>query len=107
MKRHARRRTDYATEQARRIDAGRLFARGLSQAELVPRLTVSGQSVSRWLHPWEANGEAGLRKAGRTGRRCRLSEANLCHLEALPIEGPRAQGYETNLWTLQQIARLI
>lgn len=98
---------DYAAEQARRIEAGRLFAQGLSQAQVARRLGVSRQSASRWFHLWQAHGEAGLRGAGRTGRKRRLSEAELRQLEALLIKGPQAQGYETNLWTLKRIAQVI
>jgi len=107
MKRNSHRRLDYAKEQARRIEAGRWFARGLSQAQVARRLRVSRQSASRWFHLWEANGGVGLRGAGRTGRRCRLSDKDLCRLEALLTEGPQAQGYETNLWTLQRIAQVM
>jgi transposase len=107
MKWNSNRRMDYATEQARRIEAGRLFARGLSQAQVVHRLGVSRQSASRWFQLWEANGGEGLRGAGRTGRKRRLSDEDLCDLEALLIEGPEAQGYETNLWTLKRIARVV
>lgn len=107
MKWNSHRRMDYATEQARRIEAGGLFARGLSQAQVVRRLGVSRQSASRWFHLWETNGGEGLRGAGRTGRKRRLSDEDMCHLEALLIEGPEAQGYETNLWTLKRIARVV
>jgi len=107
MKRNSHRRTDYATEQARRIKAGQLFARGLSQAQIVRRLGVSRQSASRWFHLWVDDGSEGLRGAGRTGRKRRLSDADLCHLEARLLEGPQSQGYETNLWTLTRIARVI
>jgi transposase len=107
MKWNSHRRTDYATEQARRIEAGRCFAEGLSQAQVVRRLGVSRQSASRWFHLWKANGDEGLRGAGRTGRRRRLSDEDLCRLKTLLIEGPQAQGYETNLWTLSRIARVV
>jgi transposase len=107
MKRNARSRMDYATEQARRIEAGRLFAEGLSQAEVARRLGVSRQSASRWFHLWKANGVEALRGAGRTGRKRQLSDEDLRRLEALLIEGPQAQGYETNLWTLKRIATVV
>jgi len=107
MKRKARTRMDYATEQARRIEAGRLFAQGLSQAEVARQLGVSRQSASRWFRLWKANGSEGLRGAGRTGRKRQLSEEELRRLEAVLIQGPQAQGYETNLWTLQRIASVI
>jgi transposase len=98
---------DYATEQARRIEAGRLFAQGLSQAEVARQLGVSRQSASRWFRLWKANGSEGLRGAGRTGRKRQLSEEELRRLEAVLIQAPQAQGYETNLWTLQRIASVI
>jgi len=107
MKWNSRSRMDYATEQARRIEAGRLFAQGLSQAKVARRLEVSRQSASRWFYVWEANGGEGLRGAGRTGRKRRLSDENRCRLEALLVEGPQAQGFETNLWTLKRIARVV
>ena len=107
MKWNSHSRMDYATEQARRIEAGRCFARGLSQAQVARRLDVSRQSASRWFHLWEVNGGEGLRGAGRTGRKRRLSDEDLCRLETLLIEGPQAQGYETNLWTLRRIARVV
>ena len=98
---------DYAAEQARRIEAGRLFAQGLSQAEVARQLGVSRQSASRWFRLWKANGSEGLRGAGRTGRKRQLSEEELRRLEAVLIQGPQAQGYETNVWTLQRIASVI
>jgi len=98
---------DYAAEQARRIEAGRLFAQGSSQAEVARQLGVSRQSASRWLRLWKANGSEGLRGAGRTGRKRQLSEEELRRLEAVLIQGPQAQGYETNVWTLQRIASVI
>ena len=98
---------DYAKEQARRVEAGRWFARGLSQAQVARRLRVSRQSTSRWFRLWEADGGEGLRGAGRTGRKRRLSDENLCRLETLLVAGPQAQGYETNLWTLKCIARVV
>ena len=98
---------DYVAEQARRIEAGRLFAQGSSQAEVARQLGVSRQSASRWFRLWKANGSEGLRGAGRTGRKRQLSEEELRRLEAGLIQGPQAQGYETNVWTLQRIASVI
>jgi transposase len=107
MKRISRSRTDYATEQARRLAAGRCFAQGRSQAEVARRLQVSRQSASRWFQAWRANGAEGLRGAGRTGRTSKLAPADLPRLETLLLQGPRVQGYATDLWTLQRIAQAV
>jgi len=106
MKRNSSR-ADYATEQARRLEAGQLFAEGLSQAEVARRLGVSRQAASCWFHAWQSGGQDALRGAGRTGRNRKLSRANLRHLEAILREGPQAQGYATQLWTLKRIAQVI
>jgi transposase len=52
-------------------------------------------------------GEAALRGAGRTGRKAKLTGEQLCRLEACLLAGPRFFGFETELWTLQRIARVI
>jgi len=84
---------DYATEQARRIEAGRLFAQGLSQAEVARQLGVSRQSASRWFRLWKANGSEGLRGAGRTGRAPHRVQPVFSRARLGPAEGgPAAQG---------------
>ena len=107
MKRISLGRMDYATEQARRLKAARLYARGSSQAEVGRRLGVSRQTASRWQQQWQAGGEAALRGAGRTGRPCKLTGDQLCRLEACLLAGPRSYGFETDLWTLKRITRVI
>jgi transposase len=98
---------DYATEQARRLNAGRLFAQGRSQADVARALEVSRQTASRWYHAWAVGGAEALRGAGRTGRRCKLSGDELCCFEAWLLEGAQAHGYDTDLWTLERIAELV
>src|SRR5262245_45354397 len=100
MKRNSGCRTDYAIEQARRLKESRLFAAGMRQAEVARELGVSRQAVSRWYRSWKGGGRAGLRGAGRTGRNRKMSQAQLCELEATLLEGPEEAGYSTSLWTL-------
>lgn len=107
MKRNSQGRTDYATEQQRRLQAGGLFAKGCSQAEVARRLTVSRQTASRWHGWWEAGGEKALAGAGRTGRPRKLTGDELCRLEAMLLAGAQAQGCDTDLWTLKRISQVI
>lgn len=102
-----RRRSDYATEQQRRVGAAKLFRSGCSQAEVARQLGVSRQATSYWHAVWKAGGKQALAGAGRTGRKCKLSGNDLCRLEAILLGGAPAQGYETNLWTLKRIAQVI
>jgi transposase len=102
-----RSRSDYVSEQRRRLEAAALFGEGCSRAEVSRRLAVSRQTASRWHAVWLSAGQAGLAGAGRTGRKPRLSGDQLCRLEAILLAGAPACGYETNLWTLKRIAQVI
>jgi len=100
-------RRDFHALEARRLRAGRLFAKGARQADVVHQLRVSRQTASRWYQVWQRDGEAGLRGAGRAGRKPRLDAADLKRLETALLEGPTAWGFPTHLWTLQRIATVI
>ena len=101
------RRSDYLTEQQRRVSAAKLFRSGSSQADVARELGVSRQAASRWHALWKAGGKTALAGAGRTGRNSRLSGNDLCRLEAILLAGAPARGYETDLWTLKRIAQVI
>ena len=51
-----RSRRDFAELEERRRKAGRLFAKGKTQAEVSRELGVSRQSTSRWYADWQAGG---------------------------------------------------
>lgn len=107
MKRNSQGRTDYATEQNRRLEAGRLFAKRCSQAEVARQLGVSRQAASRWHCVWESGGSKALRGAGHTGRPRKLSADEWSQCEAVLLAGARAHGFRTELWTLKRIARVV
>jgi len=81
--------------------------RGLSQAEIARQLRVVRQTVARWVHGYRTKGKSALRKAGRAGRKPRLSEKQRQQLEKLLVAGPERLGYETPLWTCPRVAHLI
>ena len=82
-------RRDFEALEKRRFKAIRLVEQGCSQSETARRLKVARQSVSEWLRRYRRDGEAGLRQAGRAGRKPLLDAAQLERLEALLLEGPR------------------
>lgn len=101
------RRRNFRALEARRRRAARLFATGARQADIVHRLRVSRQTASRWYQAWRQDGEAGLRGAGRAGRKPRLDAAARDRLEAALLEGPTAWDFATHLWTLKRVAHVI
>jgi transposase len=101
------RRRDFAGMEERRKRAARLFARGVTRAEVARQLAVSPQSVSRWYADWQTGGTKALKGAGRAGRLPRLSAAQLRQIDHALRQGPRAHGFGTDVWTLERVAAVI
>jgi transposase len=102
----AGRRDPQALEE-RRLHAAELFAQHVHQAEVARTLGVSRQTVSRWCQRWQADGTAGLASRGAPGRTPRVSDAQLARAEQALLEGAKAHGFDTDLWTLDRVATVI
>ena len=87
--------------------AARFLERGWSAAAVAYRVGVHRQSVNRWAKQLAAGGREALRKAGRAGRKPRLSAADRRRIVEGLQRGPEALGYETGLWTSWRVADLI
>jgi transposase len=93
--------------EKRRLQAAKLLKQGIHEAEVARRVGVHRQSVNRWARQLSESGISGLKKAGRAGRKARLSEADLDKIREALKRGPEALGYETGLWTAWRVADLI
>jgi transposase len=71
------------------------------------RLGVHRQSVIRWARQLAHSGRAGLKQAGRAGRKPKLSVAQLRQIEQSLKHGPAAAGYASGLWTASRVRELI
>src|SRR2546428_6400609 len=100
-------RRDFQALEQRRLRAARLLKKGVHQSEVARQVGAHRQSVSRWAQQLEAAGLSGLRKAGRAGRKPRLSAEDLKKIERGLKHGPEALGYETGLWTAWRGGHLI
>jgi transposase len=56
---------------------------------------------------YQVGGKEAMKKAGRAGRKPRLSESQVDRPEQLLVAGPERLGYETPLWTCPRVAHLI
>jgi transposase len=92
--------------ERRRFKATALFEKGIRQAEVARRLTVSRVAVHCGHIIWRKKGKDGLRR-GRPGPRPRLTEEKLAKVKQVLQEGSLAAGYDTNLWTLGRIAEVM
>jgi len=100
-------RRDFEALEQRRLEGIRLLNQGLSQSEVARQVKVCHRSVGRWANSYAEQGRASLRKAGRAGRKPRLTGEDCQRLERGLLKGPEALGYETPLWTSGRVADLI
>jgi len=100
-------RRDFDALAKRRFQAIGLFEQGRNQSEIARQVKVVRQTVARWVQQYRARGKAALQKAGRAGRKPRLSEKQRHQLKKLLLAGPERLGYETPLWTCPRVAHLI
>ena len=103
----SRPRRDLKEMEERRLSAADLFRHGVIPAEVARQLDVSHQVVSEWRKQWREGGRAALRSAGRVGRPAKLSTAQLAKVERALAKGAEANGFVTDVWTLQRVAEVI
>jgi transposase len=96
-----------AALQARRLQAAELFAQGHTQAEVARELGVSRQSAHVWHAAWQQGGLDALRSRGPTGPDPKLSATDLARIEQALLQGAKANGFDTDLWTLERVAVVI
>jgi transposase len=94
-------------EQIRR-QAARMFANGMSAAQVAAELEVSTKSAYAWRRAWAAGGEKALASKGAPGPAPVLSEQLVQKLIVKLNEGPAAAGWEEDQrWTLARVCTLI
>lgn len=93
--------------ERRRLKAGVFFAEGRSQIWVVRHFGVSRPAAHAWYWEWKKKGKKGLLAKGRPGAPPKLTKKKLKRVEKALLKGPKAQGYQTELWTLDRIAALI
>ena len=80
---------------------------GMSQTTVAAALGVDRVTLYRWLHRYECDGGSGLQRKAGSGRPRKLEELDEDMLRALALKGPLHFGYETDLWTVARLRRVI
>lgn len=102
-----RSRRDPVALEKRRLKAAKLFAKGISQADVARECKVSTAAACVWYRTWKRDGKEGLRSKGSTGPVSRLREEDRKKIVRILRRGAHAAGYATDLWTLSRIAKVI
>jgi transposase len=90
-----------------RAKAGQLFRKGVPQAEVARRCSVSRAAVCQWHAAWKKNKKKGLTSKGHPGFPSRLTDQKREIFRKAVLEGPLSHGYETDLWTLSRLAAVM
>jgi len=90
-----------------RLEAARLYERGVRPAQVARRLRVSTKSAYQWRRRWRAGGDAALTSKGPGRATCRLNANQLERLRTELARGPAAHGWADQRWTLARITLLI
>lgn len=86
-----------------RLQAGKLFRKGIPQAEVARRFKVTAAAVSYWREAWDTRGMDGLKSKGHTGFSSKLTPEKRLRFKRAILAGPLEHGYQTNLWTLSRL----
>lgn len=92
---------------ARRLKAVRLvMEEGLTKTEAGARVGAHRNSVTLWVQMYERGGESAL-ATHEPGVESRLTDAQRDDVICCILDGPKAHGFDTDLWTLPRVAKLI
>lgn len=94
-------------KEKRRKRAVRLYQKGLSQYKIAKKFGVSFEAVSKWVKAFEKKGLNGLKSGGKPGPKCKLKPEKQKAIKKAILKGPKASGYDTDLWTLQRLQALV
>lgn len=80
---------------------------GMTIASVSTAYGVDRKTVSRWVAKFQANGRKGLNRKAGSGRPRKLEELTESELREMILRGAMAFGFETDLWTVNRLRRVI
>jgi transposase len=96
----------YSTYEIRQR-AVQALDRGMPSGQVAATYGVDRTTLYRWRIRYQANGDAGLRRQAGSGRPRTLSELGLDDLRGIVLEPASTYGFETDLWTVRRLHRVI
>lgn len=90
-----------------RVRAIRAIQDGMSRKAVAAAYGIERATLYRWIQKYEVDGESGLQRKAGSGRRRKLEELGENELRALVVKGALHFGYETDLWTVGRLRRVI
>ena len=91
----------------RRQRAIALLEQGLTNPEVARRVGVHPRTVRHWHSAWRQGGEAALKPKPAPGAPARLSSPQKQELAQALVQGAKAAGLESELWTGRRVSQFI
>tara|TARA_B110001454_G_C12658519_1_gene408493 strand:+ start:186 stop:665 length:480 start_codon:yes stop_codon:yes gene_type:complete len=89
--------------EKRRLQAGKMFEKGVSQVRISQKFTVSRAAVCQWYTMWKTDKKKGLKSRGLPGFDSKLTEEKKKKLKNIILNGPIKSGYVTDFWTINRV----
>ena len=80
---------------------------GMSRKAVATAYGIGRTTLYQWIRKYETDGHSGLERKSGSGRRRKLEELHEDELRALVLKGAQSFGYETDLWTVGRLRRVI
>lgn len=94
--------------EERRVKAVKLVVdKKWTQAVAATKSKVSLRTMQAWMKSYRENGFSGLKAKPTPGRPSRLTESQRKKLIKILIKGPRAFGFQTDLWTCPRVSKVV
>jgi transposase len=90
-----------------RVRAVRAVQGGMPRKAVATAYGIGRTTLYQWMQKHVADGQAGLERKAGSGRRRKLEELCEDELRALILQGAQHYGYETDLWTVARLRRVI
>lgn len=96
----------YSTYEVR-IRAVQSVERGWAVSNAADAFGITRRTLHRWLSRYESNGASGLKRSPGSGRPRTLEVMDEDELRAIVLQPASVFGYETDLWTVGRLHRII
>lgn len=94
--------------EAKRMKGAKMLDKGMPPAEVARRLGVTPSAVSHWKRDMrERGGAKGLKSKGKPGPQARMTPQVIEQARRALLKGPRANGLDADLWTLETAGALV
>lgn len=93
--------------ERRRFRAMDLLEDGLQPVEVAKKIKVDRRSVRRWKAAFRKQGPKAIKAKPSSGRPPKLDTQAKKELEKRLLQGAKAAGFQTDLWTCPRVAQLI